>query len=364
MHFAVLSLNRSSFNTHVMADKSSINKQTTEAMHMSPTTTGNAPSASPTAEGDAGRGGALGLDAEDIGGVIFDEAEHGAGITMGKSATAFKDIGKACSDLLTKDYKVGKNTVEVKSKTSNGVTFTPSATNSNGKIAGSLAAKYEFAGGISSEVTLLTSGVVEATVEGSPVKDVTITLDCARPDSTKPGLLSSAKCTVDYKKESFTTKAAYDIYPGLLACAGSYAYDALTFGLSADYSTKKGAFTKYAGACQFVQPDFSIIGKLAASVGKSPTYTGMYYHKVSSDMQVGAELSHETGKEVGLAFGGMYKADKDTTVKAKVDGDGMLFCSYKQKLSPLATMTLAAQVNTVNLSDNKHQYGFILNITA
>jgi len=48
----------------------------------------------------------------------------------------------------------------------------------------------------------------------------------------------------------------------------------------------------------------------------------------------------------------------------QVDGDGMLFCSYKQKLSPLATMTLAAQVNTVNLSDNKHQYGFILNITA
>mmetsp|Transcript_17209 Transcript_17209/g.39421 ORF Transcript_17209/g.39421 Transcript_17209/m.39421 type:complete len:99 (-) Transcript_17209:77-373(-) len=52
-------------------DKSSINKQTTEAMHMSPTTTGNAPSASPTAEGDAGRGGALGLDAEDIGGVVL-----------------------------------------------------------------------------------------------------------------------------------------------------------------------------------------------------------------------------------------------------------------------------------------------------
>lgn len=44
----------------------------------------------------------------------------------------------------------------------------------------------------------------------------------------------------------------------------------------------------------------------------------MYYHKVSSDMQVGAELNHTTGKDVGLAFGCMYKLDKDTTVKAKV----------------------------------------------
>lgn len=53
-------------------------------------------------------------------------------------------------------------------------------------------------------------------------------------------------------------------------------------------------------------------------MGKSPTYTGMYYHKVSSDMQIGAELNHTSGKEVGLAFGCQYKLDKDTTVKAKV----------------------------------------------
>ena len=44
----------------------------------------------------------------------------------------------------------------------------------------------------------------------------------------------------------------------------------------------------------------------------------MYHHKVSSDMQVGAELTHTTGKDVGLAFGCMYKLDKDTTVKGKV----------------------------------------------
>jgi voltage-dependent anion channel protein 2 len=34
---------------------------------------------------------------------------------------AFKDIGKTCKDLLTKDYDVGKNTVELESKTPNGI---------------------------------------------------------------------------------------------------------------------------------------------------------------------------------------------------------------------------------------------------
>ena len=54
---------------------------------------------------------------------------------------------------------------------------------------------------------------------------------------------------------------------------------------------------------------------------------------------------------------------QETTVKAKVDSDGILCTSYKQKVSALTTMTLAAQVDTVNLADNKHKFGLALNIT-
>jgi voltage-dependent anion channel protein 2 len=283
---------------------------------------------------------------------------------MGKSATAFKDIGKACSDLLTKDYKVGKSTVEVKSKTSNGVTFTPSGTKSGDKFSGSLVAKYGFPAGIDGECTLNTSGVVDMTIEGSPYQGATVTLDCSKPEPSKPGFLSSAKCTVDYKNELLANKTSYEAYSGALSTAQSFVYDAFVLGCSADYSTTKNALTKYGAACQFTQPDFSVIAKFATAVGKMPTYTGMYYHKVSGDMQVGAELTHTSGKELGLAFGCAYKLDKDTTVKGKVDAEGNLYSSYKQKINNLTTMTLAAQIDTVNLSDNKHKFGMILNITA
>jgi voltage-dependent anion channel protein 2 len=284
---------------------------------------------------------------------------------MGKAATAFKDIGKACSDLLTKDYKVGKSTVEVKTKTSNGVTFTPSGTKTGpDKFASSLLASYNFPGGVEGEVTLHTSGVVESTFKHSPMSGVTVTLDCERPAPKEAKFLSSAKCTVDYKNDLMTNKTSYECYSGALATAGSFAYDALTFGCSVDYSTTKNALTKYAAACQFVQKDFSVIAKCAQAVGKgSPAYTGMYFHKVSDDMQVGAELTHTSGKDLGLAFGCAYKLDKNTTVKGKVDADGMLYSSYKQKISSLTTMTLAAQIDTVNLSDNKHKFGMILNLT-
>jgi voltage-dependent anion channel protein 2 len=285
---------------------------------------------------------------------------------MGKTTTTFKDIGKACSDLLSKDFKVGKNTVELKSKTSNGVTFTPSSTKSGDKLTGQLAAKYTFAGGIESEATLTTGGVLSLTLEAvdAITKGLTATFDCETVAPGKAGVLSSGKCTVDYKQEMYTGKASYDYYKGDLNAAASAGYLGMTLGCSADYSTVKSALTKYAGAFQFQQPDFTFCAKLSESIGKSMVYTGSYYHNVSSGMQVGGELSKASDKtDVSIAFGCMYKLDKDTTVKSKVDSDGILTASYKQKISPLSTVTLAAAVDTVSLSENKHKFGMQLNLT-
>ena len=79
---------------------------------------------------------------------------------------------------------------------------------------------------------------------------------------------------------------------------------------------------------------------------------------------MGGELSKASDKtDVSIAFGCMYKLDKDTTVKSKVGSDGILTASYKQKISPLSTVTLAAAVDTVSLSENKHKFGMQLNLT-
>merc|ERR1719382_2183693 len=126
--------------------------------------------------------------------------------------------------------------------------------------------------------------------------------------------------------------------------------------------------TKYAAAMQFDASDFAITTKLSEALAKadSKVYEGSYFHKVSSAMQVqvGTEIKKAQNKDVGLAFGCMYKLDKDTTVKGKVDADGILSTSYKQKISPITTLTLAATVDTASLSESsKHKFGMALNIT-
>ena len=78
----------------------------------------------------------------------------------------------------------------------------------------------------------------------------------------------------------------------------------------------------------------------------------------------GGELCKAAKKsDVGLTFGCAYKLDKDTSIKAKVDSDGILSTSYKQKVSSITTLTLAAAVDTVNLNESKHKFGMMLSIT-
>ena len=45
-------------------------------------------------------------------------------------------------------------------------------------------------------------------------KGLTATFDCETVAPGKAGVLSSGKCTVDYKQEMYTGKASYDYYKG------------------------------------------------------------------------------------------------------------------------------------------------------
>lgn len=168
-------------------------------------------------------------------------------------------------------------------------TFTPKAEKSGDKFTGSLAAKASVCPGADVELTLKTSGVVAANVEAANMftSGLTLTLDCETPAPGKAGLLAIGKGTVDYKSDALTCKASYDYYKGEAHAAASSAFKALTFGASADYSVAKSALAKYAAACQFVQPDFTVVAKLDEAIGKADgmVYTASYYHKVSPKMQ-------------------------------------------------------------------------------
>jgi voltage-dependent anion channel protein 2 len=209
---------------------------------------------------------------------------------------------------LSKDYKVGKATVEVKSKTPSGITFTPTANkdNSSGKVEGSLKAAYGFLPWLDGECTMGTAGTVSVSLEAANAltKGLTLTAECDRAVGKTP---AKANLIADYKTELFACKSSYDYYKKDLlganmraaaatadghgrspracpatshahgacihrpcarrTCAASCStvYAGCVFGLDGAYSTTKGSLAKYSAACQFVQPDFAVSGKLCAS---------------------------------------------------------------------------------------------------
>jgi voltage-dependent anion channel protein 2 len=281
-------------------------------------------------------------------------------------AVAFKDIGKAANDLLTKDLKVGKNTVELKTKVPQGITLTPSATKAGDKLDGSLKAAYSLAKGMDAEATLsIPKGALTCSFEAADqiMKGMTCKVEAEMPGAMK---LSGALAEVSYKTGPFKCLASYELFKGDLKASGSGTMAPFTVGAECGYSTAKG-LSKYTISSQFVQPDFTVSCKFVDDIlGKKPakTFSGAYYHKVSGDMQVGAEIAKvSTSPDVDLAFGCLYKLDKDTAVKGKVDSDGKLSASLKQKLSPLTLITLAAEIDTVNLNEGKHKFGMVMNLT-
>ena len=119
--------------------------------------------------------------------------------------------GKLCNDLLTKDYKVGKTTVEVKSKTPMGITVTPTATKSGEQVSGTLKAAYALAPWLDGEATFGTNGSLDLSLEAADqlLKGLTLTAECSRAAPGKPALLASGNLIAEYKSELLSCKASY-----------------------------------------------------------------------------------------------------------------------------------------------------------
>jgi len=293
---------------------------------------------------------------------------------MGKACTVYKDIGKLANDLLTKDFKqVGKTTVEIESKTASGVTFTPKADKEDKKgktvVSGELKAAYMILPWLEGIGTFTTAGGMSSEFKATDLlmKGLLITAECekAMADGDKPakGFFAKANMILEYKTDLMTCKTSFDYIKKDLLASCSTVYGAFTCGADCSLSPA-GKLKKGALAFQCVLPEYTVSGKYEMDPAKSDAVSCSLYHKVSPLMQVGVAVKKPlSAAAFGVDFGCQYKLDKDTTVKSKVDADGKLSLAYKQKISSLTTMTLAAEINAVNLQASDHKFGLALNIT-
>jgi len=285
----------------------------------------------------------------------------------------FKDLNKRSSDLLSKDFPSEKreNKVDWKGETSSNVSFETSLLQKNdGSILGTFIPKYrlkEYNTTFSAELKTSKDFKGEIIVDDhfTPGLKTTVTGESKGED-----LVGTLGFEFKHNLASFTASADYGSSSGSTlkstAVVGKQGFQLgalfeYFIGASNDSAMKEFSSTATYGTDEF---DVGFYGKILNE--KDSTILGAnLYQRVSSDLQVGADISFDTqnlDSKPKLSAGLQYKIESDAFVKAKFDTAGKLGLSYQQKFKS-TRFTIAGTIDTNNLSGkNSSSVGFNLSL--
>jgi len=280
-------------------------------------------------------------------------------------------------DLLEKPFKF-ENKVELKTKASNGTTFASDVklgekgTEANVTVTGKQGnvAVDKLTVGTSKKVT------GEFTLSGAvPNADFTLKVTDGRK-SADADLTANVGTVYKVPDVGVVTLDADVLTGPVIGFSGLFKYTGFLLGGSAKVGTalvsedkkiKAGQFAEVAVAGGYQTDDFTFYVQNASQSLKAEKdgVSVALTHKASSSLDAGflATIPADKTKSFGVTFGGAYKVDADTTVTAIADNTAKVSVAYKQKLSPLATVTVSAQLDVPNLGSDDHKFALVLNLT-
>jgi len=267
---------------------------------------------------------------------------------------SWKDLGKASNDLLSKDYHFHGTTLEVKTKTPNGVTFKAGGfrDSKSNLINGDIEAKYvDFKHGLTITQAWTTSNVLRSQVEidNQIAKGVKLDLNTSlHPDKgNKTALLNAV-----YKQSGVHTRAALDIFKGPVFTADTVVgRDGMLLGAEAGYNVTDGSLTKFAVALGYNQPDYAVT---LHGLNSLNTFSASYYHRVSADVEAGAKAIYDnksTHGGVALELGTKAYLDQASFIKAKINNSGVVALGYTQALRPGVKVSFGLALDTTRLNE-------------
>jgi len=279
----------------------------------------------------------------------------------------YADVAKSAKDLLSKSF-VYSHKVEIKSTTTDGVTFTGEATVSK---PASASIKGEYAKGnfkvdklqlstdkkIVGEFSMLevapgTKLTFKATdgsrVAGADAVQATVGVEYKRPEGV---------ITLDVDPIHMGVDASFLVdYKGILvggsggaktAKSGDFSlaeYNLLTGYKSREYTVSLATEKRFQNAVlsyfQSVNPTTSVAAVARFPVASVPSSSAL-------DIEVGTS----------------YKPHADTTVCGKINANGKLAVSYAQQVSPMTKITFATEFDAANVTSDDHKMGIVLSIT-
>jgi len=277
----------------------------------------------------------------------------------------FADLGKAASDLLSKNFHFGVVNLEANTTALNGAKFTTKGkhTTATGGVGGSLECEMEL-GGMKYKESLTTDGVIHGSItldDKVLTKNVKVeaVFDFA-PDSGKMGgAVKSSYANCDHLNATADVTSS-----GLLHASsvlGNIPFlDGWVLGGQVSYDTVNAKLVSQNLGVEYREEDFVI----HSGIYDSSKLVGSIHHQINDKLSAGAMLNWSNGpSNASLTFCGKYALDATTFVKAKLDNNLALGVSYVQNLRDGVQVTLSGLVNG-GKGEGGHKLGMSLNFDA
>lgn len=247
----------------------------------------------------------------------------------------FNDLGKSVNDLFKqKKYTFGKQ-VEVKQTSSN--FETTSKASIGGSSSAELTTKYSDKSFGSVEVSTDSVNKISTKIVATKLAPgLKITTEAAK------GKNSSASVEAKYTKDSVAAVAKFDDKKNL-AVDAVVAHKGLSVGGSAKLNPFDQQVIDFNAAVQYQKQGF--VATLSTA-NKFDQLTAQVSNQVDSRTFVAAEFQYNLAEETRkLQFGGSYKLDNETTVKAKISQDGKISGVWQHKLNSNAALSLGVDTD-------------------
>jgi len=274
--------------------------------------------------------------------------------------TEFNDIGKTVRDLLTKDYNFGKAKIEAKTTTKSGVEFTSSLERADpdGGLKGEVKTKLKHAdSGLVFTDTYNSNNDLNIKVEAPELVDG-LKLDLETSFQPYPPK-KEVKLGYTFKGDSFITTACANVFqsPKIKADA-VIGHEGFIAGAQLTFDVASSGLSDYAAAVGYAEAEY---GVTVHANRKLTSFVTTYNHNVSKDVTVAAQATWgSSDKSILIEFGTQYKLDADSTIKTRFDSSGKVGLGYQQKLRPDLKASFGFLIDTRNLDQNAHKFGYSL----
>jgi len=261
----------------------------------------------------------------------------------------FGDLGKTAKKLLTDDY-TSETKVKIVTVADSAAGATYTIDTAQNSLTGALGGELSIKGKLFNQLVnskLHSSGKVstEVTMDKLGVDGLKLILNAV----TGVGLPNAASTKVEYVHKHVAVTGLLDILAGPVATlAIATGHAGLTIGAETQVNLQSSVLNKYDVALSYADSKSSEI--TLSLLNKAGMVKTAYSHAVNKNVSVAGEVVYNLKDQSKLlTMGASMALDEVTTVKAKINTDGLVGVAYIAKIRPGTTLSLCSALNVKEL---------------